>query len=104
MIQSVGELFLWIMPFTPNLSPQEQDAELEIFKTAHAFCAIPEVEAFFLEVMLPNAFEEQAIYVSARSVCRLTNRANEKRFTSFAAAKQLLEMATRAPTQFALQY
>jgi hypothetical protein len=104
MIQSVGELFLWIMPYTPGLPPEEDAAEFEIFKTARAFCATPEVEAFFLEVMLSNAFEEEAIYVSARSVCRLTNQENEKRFTSFAATKQLLEMAIRAPTQLALQW
>jgi hypothetical protein len=104
MIQSVGELFLWIMPYTPNLPDDERKIEEEIRAAAKAFCAIQEVEAFFLEVMLPNAFEEQAIYVSARSVCRLTNRANEKRFTSFAATKQLLEMAARTPTQFALRW
>jgi hypothetical protein len=104
MIQSVGELFLWLMPYTPDLPDDEREIEQKICAAASAFCAIPEVEAFFLEVMLPNAFEEQAMCVSARSVCRITNPAKEKRFTSFAAAKQLLEMAASAPTQIALQY
>jgi hypothetical protein len=104
MIQSVGELFLWIMPCTPDLPDDEREIEEEICAAAHDFCAIPEVEAFFLEVMLPNAFEEQAIYISARSVCRLTAYEESKQFNSFAAAKQLLEMATRAPTQLALEW
>jgi hypothetical protein len=102
MIQSVGELFLWIMPYTPNLPDDEREIEEKIRAAGRAFCAIPEVEAFFLEVTLPNAFEEEAIYVSARSVCRLSEEM--KLFPSFAATKQLLEMAARAPTQFALQY
>jgi hypothetical protein len=55
-------------------------------------------------VMLPNAFGEQVIFFSAVSICSLTFQANEKLFTSCAAAKELLEMATRAPTQFALQW
>jgi hypothetical protein len=104
MIHAVGELFLWIMPKTPNLSPEELKVETQVRAAAQAFCGIPEVEAFFLDAMLPHAVEEQAIYVSVRTVCRITIGMKGKYFASLAAAKTLLELAARAPTQNSLEW
>jgi hypothetical protein len=103
MIQSVGELFQWLMPYTPDLPSEEERVEEEIFKAAHTFCATPEVEAFFLEVMIPNAVEEQAICDVSFSVCRLVFDTELRLFNSFASAKHFLEMAARSSTQIALQ-
>jgi hypothetical protein len=97
MIQSVGELFQWLMP-------EEEEIEEEIRAAACALCATPEVEAFFLEVMLPSACEDQAIIAAARVVRSLVRFKNERKlFTSPVATKQLLEMAARAPTQRAFE-
>jgi hypothetical protein len=104
MIQSVGELFEWLMPYNWN-RPEDEEIEEEIFKAAHAFCATPKVETFFLEVMLPNAFEEDAIIDTACAVCYLVTLGNKRKlFTSLFTARQLLEMAVRAPTQLALEW
>jgi hypothetical protein len=104
MIESVGDLFLWLIPKTPN-HPEELKIEGEIRAAARAFCATPEVEAFFLEVMIPNAFEEDAIVATARAVCSLVAFDNKRKlFTSQFAARQLLEMAVRAPTQLSLDW
>jgi hypothetical protein len=105
MIESIGDLFQWLMPYHLNLPPEDEEIEFEIFSAAYEFCAIQEVEAFFLEVIFPNAFEEDAIIATARTVSDLVNFGNERKlFTSFAATKKLLEMAVRAPTQLALEW
>jgi hypothetical protein len=105
IIKSVGALFQWLMPYTPGLPPEELKIEEEISMAAYEFCATPEVEAFVLEVMLPNAFEEDAIVAAARTVCSLVAFGNKRKlFTSLFTARQLLEMAVRAPTQLALEW
>jgi hypothetical protein len=105
MIKSVGDLFKWLIPKTANLPVEELKIEEEIRAAASEFCATPKVEAFFLEVMLPNAFEEDAIYVTARAVCKLVAFGNRRKlFISQFTAGQLLEMAARAPTQKALEW
>jgi hypothetical protein len=102
MIQSVGDLFLWLELKTPS---EEKEIECEIFSAAYEFCATPEVEAFVLEVMIPNAFKVQTIVTTARTVSSLVRFENEmKLFSSPAATKQLLKMAARAPTQEALAW
>ncbi len=96
MIQSIDDLFQWLMPYTPHLPPEELKIEEKISAAAHEFCATPKVEAFVLEVMLPNAFEEEAIVAAARAVCYLVAFGNKRKlFTSLFTARQLLEMAVR---------
>jgi hypothetical protein len=105
MIQTVGEMFLWLMPHDPDLPEEEEKIQEELRAAAYEFCATPEVEAFFLEAMLSSAFDEQAIITTARAVCSLARFGNKRKlFTcSFAATEQILKMAARAPTQEALE-
>jgi hypothetical protein len=105
MIQSISALFKWLMPLNLNLSEEEQRVEREIRSAAYEFCGTPEVEAFILEVMIPNAFEGKAIIVIDHVLCSLARVDNKRKlFTSEFAARQLLEMAARAPTQKALEW
>jgi hypothetical protein len=45
MIESVGDLFEWLMPNDPDLPDDEREIEEDLRASAREFCATPEVEA-----------------------------------------------------------
>lgn len=98
LVSAIGDFFLWFMPqaATPALE--------EALKFARQFCNNEPIINLFVDILLPNATSQNAIYCICRSICRIAFLEVNDRFNSNVAVTALLDAMDRATDEQSLQW